>query len=440
MSARALRSARLAALVVVALAAAGFVRAQDAPQKPPNREPTEEEKERRLKRNRKAAGRHQWGPLYFTPRLQLKDAGYDTNVFHSLSNPTEDAVIVLSPRVDGTLFLGSRLQVTGYGFLEQVYYRRENEESATNFFGEGRADLELGPVTLFGGGSGGQFTQRFSIELDDRVEYQQERGFVGATWRMTRRISATGQASSEEYIFAPSKLRNGQSAKEAFDRNSITGSATLRYALTKRTGLAVSADAIEDRFLSQPATVPRVFQSYRYMAGLEFGERAAINGHVLAGLRDLPATLAQGSAPYQGPVINADLVVPLGRSGRVRVVGLRDANYASNFVDLGRLHYRNVFIYKRAHGELSFDLPAAFIATGAVSGEEARYVLPYPYPDEFHLARRLDHRLTVGATLQRRFGETFRIGGYITWDRLVSTLPAYSYQGARYGLSAEIVP
>jgi hypothetical protein len=139
-------------------------------------------------------------------------------------------------------------------------------------------------------------------------------------------------------------------------------------------------------------------------------------------------------------VIDADVLVPLGRSGRVRVVGVRDANYASNFVDIGRLRYRNVFIYKRAQGQLSFDLPAAFLVTGTVSGEEARYALPYPYPDEFHVARRLDHRLTLGAALQRRFGETFRIGGYITWDRLVSTLPAYSYQGARYGLSAEIVP
>src|SRR5262249_30717048 len=263
---------------------------------------------------------------------------------------------------------------------------------------------------------------------------------VGATWRMTRRISATGQASSDEYIFAPATLRNGQSAKAAGDRNSLTGSASLRYALTKRTGFLVSADAIEDRFLSQPATVPPVFQPYRYMAGLEFGERAAINGHVLAGLRDLPATYAQGSVPYQGPAINADVVVPLGRSGRVRAVGVRDVNYAANFVDLDRLRYRNIFIYKFALGEVSFDLPASFLVKGTVSGEEARYVLPYPYPDEFHVARRLDHRLTLGAGLQRRFSETFRIGGYVTWDRLVSTLPAYSYQGARYGLTAEIVP
>jgi hypothetical protein len=436
MSARALRSARLAALVVVALAAAGLGRAQGI-RRPPGPETTEE---RERRENPKNWGRHRWGPLYYTARLQLKDASYDTNVFHSLVNPTADAVVVLSPRLDGTLALGPRLRITGYGFLEQVNYRRENEESSTNFFGEGRADLELGPLTLFGGGSGGQFTQRFSIELDDRIEYQLKRGLVGATWRPTRRISVTGQASSDEYIFAPAILRNGQNAKEAADRNSITGSATVRYALTKRTGLVLSADAIEDRFLSQPATVPRVFQSYRYTGGFDFGEKAVVNGRLLAGLRDLPATLAQGGAPYTGPVINADITVPLGRSGRLRVVGLRDADYAANFVDLGRAHYRNVFVYKRALGEASFDLPASFVVSGAVQGEEARYLLPYLYPDQFHVARRLDHRLTLSTALLRHFGGSFRIGGYVRWDRQVSSLPGYSYEGARYGLSAELVP
>jgi hypothetical protein len=436
MSARALRSARLAALVVVAVAAAGHARAQEI-RRPPGPE-SPEEKERR--ENRRNPGRHRWGPLYYTARLQLKDASYDTNVFHTLANPTADAVVVLSPRLEATLVLGPRLRVTGYGFLEQVYYRREDEESATNFFGNGRADLDLGPVTLFGGGSGGQFTERFSIELDERIKYQQKRGLAGAIWHVTRRISATGQASSDEYTFAPTLLPNGQSAKAAGDRNSITGSAVLRYAVTKRTGLVLSADAIEDRFPSQPATVPRVFQSYRYTSGLEFGEKAVISGRVLAGLRDLPASLAQGGAPYTGPVINADLSVPLGRSGRLRFVGVRDADYAANFVDLGRLHYRNVFVYKRAHGAATFELPASFAVYGEVQGEEVRHVLPYPYPDEFHLARRLDHRLTLSAGLHRRFGGSFRIGGYVRWDRQVSSLPGYSFEGARYGLSAELVP
>jgi hypothetical protein len=437
MSARALRSARLAALVVVALAAAGRGRTQEIGR--PLGPETPEERERR--QNRRNPGRHRWGPLYYTARLQLKDASYDTNVFHSLSNPTADAVVVLSPRLDGTLVLGPRLRVTANGFLEQVYYRREEEQSSTNFFGEGRADLDVGSITLFGGGSGGQFTQRFSIELDDRVEYQQKRVLVGATWRVTRRISATGQASGAEYTFAPRVLlRNGQSAKEAGDRQSIVGSANLRYAVTNRTGLVLGADAIEDRFVSQPATVPRVFQSYRYTGGVEFGEKAVVQGRIVAGLRDLPATFAQGAAPYTGPVINGEVTVPLGRTVHLRVMGLRDADYAASFVDLGRLHYRNVLIYKRAHGEAGVDLPAAFVVYGFVQGEEVNYLLPYPYPNEFHLARRLDHRATAGVGLRRQFSNTFRIGGYAVWDRLVSSLPSYSYQGARYGLNAEIVP
>ena len=58
----------------------------------------------------------------------------------------------------------------------------------------------------------------------------------------------------------------------------------------------------------------------------------------------------------------------------------------------------------------------------------------------FHLANRIDHRWTAGAGLMRRFGDQFRIGGHIDWARRVSTLPFFSYQGLRYGLTAEVLP
>jgi hypothetical protein len=33
-----------------------------------------------------------------------------------------------------------------------------------------------------------------------------------------------------------------------------------------------------------------------------------------------------------------------------------------------------------------------------------------------------------------------RLGGSVYWYRSVSSLPRYSYEGVRYGLTAEIVP
>jgi hypothetical protein len=419
MSAPPLRPARIAALVTAWLAVTTSASVAESRKKP---------------------GRYQWGPLFFTPRLLVKDLGFDTNVYHTLRNPTRDALIVVTPRVDGTLLLGSRFRASGFGYLEEYYYQRQDTERSTNFYGQGRAQLELGPLTFFGGGGGGQFTQRYSIELDERLKYQQKLGNAGATWRITRRFSTTGEVNSEVITFAPAIQRNGVNVKAAGDRNTIMASGQVRYALTRRTNVVVSVDARDDRFFSQPPTLPRVLRSYRYLGGLEFSERALFSGRVVAGIKEFPGTLAQGSPAYRGPAYSADLVLPVGRGGRLRALLDRDVVPAASFINLGSLRYRNAFVYKRYLGETTVDLPASFIASGSAGFEEARFLLPYPYPNALNLAPRLDHRWTAGAGLLRRFGDSVRIGGSVNWYRSVSNLPQFSYQGVRYGLTAEIVP
>src|SRR6185295_13561359 len=121
--------------------------------------------------------------------------------------------------------------------------------------------------------------------------------------------------------------------------------------------LLISGEALQDRFFSQPANLPPERQSYRGLAGFEFGGKAFLSGHLLAGIRDFPGTLAQGSPPYRGPVISADVSWPLGSWARMRVTGDRDVLYASSLVEVDTLHYRNAYIYHRYLGEIVADLP-----------------------------------------------------------------------------------
>jgi hypothetical protein len=375
-----------------------------------------------------------------TFRLQLKNAGIDTNVFQTFQDPVRDAVVVLSPRVDGVVPVGRRLRITGFGLLERSYYRRQGQERSTDFYGEGRADLDLGSLHLFGGGGGGRFTQRFSLDVDERLPRHEKRAHAGATLSLSRRLSVTGQAATEVLTFARGVFRLGGDVKEAMDRNTLTATGQVRFALTPRTSLVASADALEDRFFSQPVGMPRRRRSHRYLGGLEFGERAVVTGRVLAGVREFPGTLAEGSPPYRGPVLAADLAFSVRQRARLRLVGERDVLYASSLVDLGTVRYRNAFVFRRYLGEAALDLPLRLVGLLSAGFEEAQYLLPYPYPDAFLLADRLDHRWTAGIGLQRRFGSSVRAGGHISWARRASSIPYFSYEGLRYGLTAEIVP
>jgi hypothetical protein len=376
--------------------------------------------------------------VYVTPRLQIKDAGVDTNVFQTLNDPTRDEVVVFGPRVESVMEL-RRVRAWSLAFLEVNYFNREGEERFTDFYGDGRFELDAGPLMVFGGGGGGQFHNRFSIDVDERLKRQEKRGFVGLTWHVTRRFSATAQGGNEVLTFAPAAFRLGGFVKEAMDRNTLTGTGQLRFALTNRTTLVVSAEALEDRFFSQPLDSPRVRQSQRYLAGFELGERALVTGRLLAGFRKFPGTLAHGSPPYEGPVISADLALPL-RTARLRFIGERDVQYAGSLVAVGTLRYRNAFVYERYRGEATFGLPLGLLGVLDAGFENARYMLPYPYPDVFHLSRRVDHRWTAGGALLRQLGDRARLGAHVQWARRVSSLPLFSYEGVRYGLSAEIIP
>ena len=87
------------------------------------------------------------------------------------------------------------------------------------------------------------------------------------------------------------------------------------------------------------------------------------------------------------------------------------------------------------------DLPLGLLGLASAGFEQSRYLLPYPYPDRHRPGRPRGPPLHAPASaLVRRFGESLRLGGHVNWARRVSSLPLFSYEGLRYGLTAEIVP
>jgi hypothetical protein len=331
--------------------------------------------------------------------------------------------------------VGRRLRLTGEGHIDLNYFRRESSERSTDFGGEGRAELDVSRFTFFGAGGGGQSRQRFATDLDQRVLRHERWGSTGVTLAPTSRVSATVSGTGRVYEYA-SLLVDGVNVKESLDRNELTGTAQLRYALTPRTTLVGSAEVIEDRFLRQTRAVSRVSRSYRYLAGFEFGEKAILHGKLMAGIREFPES---GSAPsYRGPALATSLSFPLLRYGLLTAVAERDIRYALTPARLGPERFRNTYVSTRFGGEALLDLPLALIGRANFGLEEAKYLLPYPVGDA--LGPRVDHLWTAGASLLRSFRAGVRFGGTIQWGRRVSSFPGFSYEGLRYGVQAELVP
>jgi hypothetical protein len=139
--------------------------------------------------------------------------------------------------------------------------------------------------------------------------------------------------------------------------------------------VAVAPDVIEDEFqLSAPGLDKT--RSYRYLGGVELGEKAFISGRFLAGMRDFPAS-SSGSLPtYRGPAYQAELRLPL--FNRLRLVGtlLRDVYVSAVAVRTAEERARNTYVMTQLNGSADIDLPLDLIGRASVGFTEASYLLP----------------------------------------------------------------
>ena len=388
-------------------------------------------------------GRYKLGPLYLTPRLELRGAGVDTNVFNSPTNEVSDTTVVLRPALAGVLPVGRRLRFTGQGYLDLNYFSRQRSERSTDFGGDGQAEVLVGPFTLFGGGGGARARQRFAIDLDERVLRHEQWLSAGLRIQFGQRLSSTFSGSTRAYDFENVAVGD-TNLKQALDRDQRSAQGQLRYALTRQTTLLVSSEAIEDRFATtqspseeigglQPS---RTVLSFRHLLGFELGERAIINGRVLGGLREFRS--GAGIESYRGPALAVSVAIPLLRFGRIDCLAERDVLYSIERARSLDDRLRNTYVWTRLQATTSIHLPFDLLGRMTLGRDEASY--QQPYVRDGASLERVDHLWTGGGSLLRRFGDRLRLGGTVMWVERISNCPEFSYRGLRYGLQGEILP
>lgn len=385
-------------------------------------------------RGKKRPGRFKVGPLYLTPRLELKNAGVDTNVYQASSNAVQDTSVAFGPSLQAALPILERLRVTASGEAVYQYFRLRGTERSVDLRGEGRAEIDVASLTFFAGGGGLRAKQRFTIDLDQRVPRHEDWGSAGLRWGLTQRISTTLTGSRRAIRFGE-VLIQGRDIRESLDRDDLTGGAQLRYSVSRKTTLLLSADTTGQTFVHQAFPGPGTSRSHRFLGGFEFGERAAINGKVLAGIREFPDAPSQAAPPYRGLALDIDASTRLPGSGRLLVQVDRDVRFASATVATENGIRRNAYVYARHGALVSFELPFDLIGRGFLRQEQGSYLLSAP--DE---PLRRDRLWSVGGSLLRRFGDRISIGATLSWFRRRSTLPGLSYGRKVYGLQAEVVP
>jgi hypothetical protein len=333
--------------------------------------------------------------------------------------------------------VGRRIRLSGEVWLDWSYYRRYTTERSTDPGGEGRAEIDVGPVTLIGGGGGYQARELYSIDIDERTLRQEEWVYGGADWRLTRFFSLSGGAEWRSSKYDPTRATGDPLTAASLNRNSTSARLEGRYRLTSMTTALASAEVIEDEFVVAQPSVAKT-RSYRYLGGFELGERAFLSGKVLVGFRDFPSA-SSGSLPsYRGPAAQVEVALPVRSFGRLVGTAGRDVYVASTPVLGVGDRARNAYILTTLNGSAEVDLPLELLGRFTAGFQEAEYLVPQTVSGVSF--PRVEHLYSTGFSLLRRFSDSLRAGATATYYRRVSTIPGQSYDRWVYGISAELLP
>lgn len=378
-------------------------------------------------------GRFHVGPFWLTPKVVLYNAGNDSNVYNDEVDPVAAGSGNLRPSLDVLLPVGRSFDLKANGWLGWSWYNDQEGQSSVDRGLSAEAELRVGPLTLDANAGRGWANQRFSIEIDERLERTDESFGGGVSVKLGRRFSLGGSVSETRYRYEEGVLVNGDSVAASLDRDSQLLQADADFKLTNFTTLVFEAGRQEDTFVSDTTLSDPVALSYRYAAGFSFTTGGLFTGDFRAGWRSYPAG-QEAAPPADELLLDAHLSTSAGKLGRLTLEAGRDVTYAADQIE----GVRNSYVMNRYGVALDTELPASLVARGFLRWERADYTLPYDV-DGVAVDRK-DTVRTQGLGLLRAFGRAFRVGGTIEWSQRESEVPGFDYTRRAYGITAEYTP
>jgi hypothetical protein len=264
------RSLALRFAAAALLAAASPVKAQEAPRPAPTPHPF---------------GQLTLGVVSFTPTLQLRNIGFDSNALDlaSTEEVESDFTATVEPGVE-TRFTTPRFDARVASTVAMTYYRDHVRERAVSPNLAATVDHRLsGALALYGKGHLGFIKERTGFEIDSRPRRLTHGATAGARIGQ-RKIELDLHTSFGGVTFDREALFHGTSMADTMNHRFAGGGAGIKYRLSPYTSLTALVDATATRFEFSPL---RDTNSYAGIAGVEFHPRAMISGTAGFGYRVL---------------------------------------------------------------------------------------------------------------------------------------------------------
>ena len=188
------------------------------------------------------AAKWRLGPFAVTPRVELKNLGWDSNVFNQTEDPKSDFTATVAAPVDWWLRLGSA-RLHGTDNFEGVYFAKYSDQGGFNQKHELTFLVPLNRIRPYVGGSYLSTNDRPGYEINARVRHTEAGGRVGAIIRLTSKLDLDVSGRQLTYRYDDGEENN---YSEVLNRRTENYGAQLRYRLSSLTTLTPLADAVRE--------------------------------------------------------------------------------------------------------------------------------------------------------------------------------------------------
>jgi len=373
-----------------------------------------------------SAARWRFGPLAVTPRIELKNLGWDSNVFNETEDPKSDFTTSVSVPIDWWLRMG-RARLHGVDTFEGVYFAKYSNQGGFNQKHELTFLLPLNRIQPYVGGWYLSTNDRPGYEINERVRHTEAGGNAGIILRLASKVALDISGRQTTYKY---QEENDASIyySEALDRRTENYGAQVRYKLSSLTTLTLLADSVRERYTQ---ATERDNDGYRILPGVEFDPFALIKGKAQVGYRKLD-TNTESMPDFSGLVADLELsYVLLGRT-RFTIGASRDIHFSYN-VD-------EPFYIQPG---LTLSVTQQISGPWDVQARGSWYRLNYQRAEtgnvDIAAPERVDRYQTYGGGIGYRVGKDIRVGLNLDYVRRESVLPGQNYDGLRGGVAATYV-
>ena len=266
--------------------------------------------------------RFRFGPIRFTPAIEVTSLGHDSNVFNEPENPKGDTTAAFGPMVQIWMRPGgTRLSARLGG--QYLYFKEFADQRAWNTRNEAKWEVPLARLTPFVEGRYVNSQERQGYEIDSRARRHDDSFAGGTSLRVSGKTELVFSFKRSNIEYDEDEAYQGTSLANELNRREDISRMQFRYSLTPLTTFVVEGDFGRDRF--DVANV-RDTDSIKVMPGLDIKPLALVSGKLFVGYRAFDPLSAE-VPDYRGLVARVEATY-VRSSTRFEVKVDRDVAYS----------------------------------------------------------------------------------------------------------------